>query len=363
MAGLLYAGFDYGATANLPGIWTSASAVTIIPPPGGRYGGGCAQFNAAVPSELTADRTWTGTTAEKAVAICGFDVSIVEELAGDVTLAQFLTSGTTIAIIGQNTGAVVVRQDGQDVCEGGPGLFGVGVHGYLELRVDLLNELVILRCNGLPLVTAALPISTAGDTFATFVLGGGTARSGRFDIDDVYLLDGQLVNPISIGSRVIDNASFLGNIVVQALFPTADAYHGTSDSGFTPWTPASGSTHYTQVNENPPDGGITNESTAVVGTYNTTSNTIDNYDTFQTTNPQQATPGFGLMPLAQTYWPIFAVHVVQAFQVDAAHDANATVRVVGDFPSTDKVYLGADLHPTDQNYVYIGTIFDRDPSR
>jgi hypothetical protein len=305
MAGLLYAGFDYGATANLPGIWTSASGVAIIPPPGGRFGGGCARFDAATPSTLSADRTWTGTTAQQAIAVCGFDLHPVDTWAGDVTIAHVLTSGTTIALLGQANGALIVRQDGQDVCSAGPGLFSLALHAYVELSIDLEASTVVLRVNTLTVAAADLPIATSGDTFATFVLGGGSAAAGRFDVDDVYLLDGNPQDPISLGSRVIDNASFLGNIVVQALFPTADGYRINSDPGYTPWTPAFGVTHFDQVNENPPDGGITNESTTVVGTYNGGAHTLNKYDTFQFTHPQQGVDGFGRCSRCNSFrrWP------------------------------------------------------------
>ena len=153
-----------------------------------------------------------------------------------------------------------------------------------------------------------------------------------------------VVNPISIGSRVIDNASFLGTSASsvicdgrrlsgprQASIPaTCRGHRKPADRRTT-----------TQINENPPDGGVTNES-ADASQIGTLRGRPDGQirPSFPFQHPSQGVDGFGLMPGGVNYQPLFAAQLVYALLVDAAHDVDATVRVVDEPPSTDNVYIG-----------------------
>jgi len=361
MAGLLYAGFDYGATANLPGLWDAVSDVAIDLT-AGRGGGGAAAFDAALASSLSATLTWTGTAAERALAYMGLAFKPTSELgAAGVTLAQIVTSDSVLALVASPGGSFTITQDGVSCCEAGPGFFARDSGCYVEWSVQLAAATIQLRVrvNGFTVGTGALASLAVGEAFVSVALGG-VVGEGTWLIDDVYVLSGKPVNPISLGSRVVRNAEFLGNVRVQGLLPTGDGYHIASDAGYTPWVPSAGLVHYLMVNDNPPDAGGTNESTTVLGAYS--GGMLDAYDTFQVTHPDQGVNGFGLMPLGLTPWPLFAVQTILAMNADAARTANATIRVVDDLPSTDLIELSPALAVSSAAYLYFGHIFDRDPS-
>jgi hypothetical protein len=371
MAGLLYAGFDYGATSNLPGpSWDSAVAVSIVPGAGRiQPGGGAALFNAASGSRLVRDLTWTGTATQQARAVMGLAVLPLTPFGSDTILAQFRTTDSVFALHSNSIGEVWVTQNGTEICRSVAGLLLTTRGNYLEWQVELLDVLdthgVILRVNTTVVGHGAIVSLAMAETFVGVTMGNSVLAVGTWYLDDVYVLDGRALNPLdSKFGYTIDNASFLGNIVVQALFPTADGYNINNDPGYTPWTPSSGASHFAMVNENPPNGGVTNESTTEVGTYNAGTHHLDKYDTFVFRHPLQGINSFGIVPgTVNTPFPMYAIQVIMAMSSDAPYTARATARAVDTLPSTDDVRLGAPLLTVDDAaYLYFAQIFDRDPS-
>lgn len=357
MAGLLYAGFDYGTTANLPGLWDSATAVTLDDTQG-RAGGAAAFFDALLSSELSVALTWGDAVAYQGMA---FRPVALAALFGAV-LAQCVTTAATYRLVAHGNGALTITQDNVTICEAGPALFDE-LGCFVEWSIDLTGTgPVSIRVNGLTVGTGVLALVTLGESFTTFKLGGGVLSIGQWYLDDVYLLDGVAQTAFSFGSRVIDNASFLGDIHVEALFPTGDFFENTTDAGYTPWdgTP-SAPPYFSLINENPPDDGVTNVHSDQVGT--PSGGMLDIYASVQVTSPRQGVNGYGLRPGGVVPWELFAVQWIGHLQSSGGNDVAPTIREVVAEPSTDQVDVGASLAipATVNTYAYEGAIYDRDP--
>ncbi len=138
------------------------------------------------------------------------------------------------------------------------GLITTNVYNYLEWDILIsdaagtikvwLNNILVLNLSG---VRTHSPQTSAGNPTpvscnALRLLGAGGAGTWRHD--DFYLID-PLVSP---------NTARLGPVRIYGVIPNADS---------TPlqWTPNAGLTHYTQVDEVPPDLGTTYVQDGTVG--------------------------------------------------------------------------------------------------
>ena len=119
-----------------------------------------------------------------------------------------------------------------------------GVWAYIEIQTTINNTTgtVIIRVNGNTVLNLTGQ-NTRGNSnnFASSVRFTGNATGGSNSyFDDIYICDGS-------GSN---NTTFLGPQKVVAILPSAD-------NGSQQWSTSSGSTHFSLVNENPPDDSTT----------------------------------------------------------------------------------------------------------
>lgn len=357
MAGLLYAGFDYGTTANLPGLWDSASNVTLDAT-AGRAGGGAAFFDESLNPSLVKALTWGDTHAYHGFAFLPVGFSPLFA----TVVAQLTTTDAIYQLVVYGNGALAIFQGTSELCAGGPGLLSV-FGNYLEWSVELDGDAVVaIRVDGLTVATGTLAVITPAEAFQSVTMSGASTSVGQWWADDIYLVDGVAASAFSFGSRVIDNAGFLGDIHVQTLLPTADFFEDTSDAGYTPWQGFPfGPPYFSLVNENPPDDGVTKVSSDQVGTPST--GTLDIYGSYQFTSPLQDEPGYGLRPEGVVPWELFAVQWIGHLQSSGGNIVAPTVREVDAEPSTDQVDIGAHLTipATVNTFTYQGVIYDRDP--
>lgn len=357
MAGLRYAGFDYGTTATLTDTWDTVTAV-VLDSTAGRANGGAAFFDALLSSELSVALTWGDAHAYQGMAFRPVELAA---LFGAV-LAQFTTTAATYRLVAHGNGALSITQDNVTICEAGPGLFNES-GCYVEWSVTLTGTgPVAIHVNGLTVGTGVLALVTIGEAFTDFTLGGGIASVGQWYIDDVYLVDGVAASDISVGSRVINNAGFLGDIHVQALFATADFFSFTADPGYTPWDGfPSAPPYFSLINEQPPDDGVTNTHSDQVST--PSAGTLDIYGSYQFTSPLQSTPGYGLRPGGAVPWELFAVQWIGRLHSTGGNVVAPTIRAVAGDPSADQVDVGTNLTvpATVSTYGYQIVIYDRDP--
>lgn len=175
------------------------------------------------------------------------------------------------------------------------------------------------QVNGAPDIVSAVGNFGSGDIVTFYCTYDADPWVTNFVYwDDIYVCD-------TTGSL---NNDFLGDSHIETIYPNGDGAH--SD-----WVPNSGSTHWTQVDEHPPDGDTTYNGSGVV-------NAIDTY----TMQDLTVIAGgiFGVQP---------SLHIKKA---DAAfRQAKPVVRRGG----TD--YLGA-VETLNTSYVARAQIFETDPS-
>ena len=147
-------------------------------------------------------------------------------------VAFFATDGTVVAQIGQNgagrlrvTDSAGRTYDGTTIIPDSAWFqvelqIVVGTSGSFELHLNGATEIASTTGN----------FGTSNINRVQFFCNGFI--SGKIEVDDVY---------------INNDGTFLGDIVVRTVYPDAD---GT----YTQWTPDTGTSHYTRVNEHPIDG-------------------------------------------------------------------------------------------------------------
>lgn len=365
MACLLLESFGYYSTAQLPALWDTASDV-VIDQTGGPLLSGAALMDASQPSALTKALTWgDGTT------YLGFRVKF-SALQTTVTLATLVTTLATIRLQLASTGVLFVTVN--EVVQPGvspPNQITVAGGGaYVELKIDLAGgvDSIDMRVNEQRVASSAL--SPLGDSFVSVTLGGGSLAPevGSWLLCDVYLLDGVPVAPFQQGLKTIDNASFLGNTRVQAVFATQEGLKTTPppppfdpppDPSYTSWVPTPGPHHFDMVNEHPPDGGTTRESSTDIGLY--VANQLNTYATYGFVHPFAGAKGFGLQPVSLVPWSIFALQWIGHLATNGVNTVKGTFRDPVDLPTTDTVAISAALSLLSAVYGYQAVLADRDP--
>ena len=231
--------FAHYATANLASKWSNAGWQTTIQTTGGRWGGQCllvpagGAFSSLGPSVvLPPAATWYLGVA---LLLTGYESQQYCQL-----LQVFDASSPQLAITTDPNGLLQVRR-GSEVgtvlwTDSVPfGLsawhylefgFTVGATGSFEVRVDGVTRSGVQSAN-----TQA----TTNASASQFRLGAHMGVSQY--CNDLYILD---------NAGTVNN-TFLGDVRVQALMPSADG-------DLSQLTPSSGTTHCNLVNEIPPDG-------------------------------------------------------------------------------------------------------------
>ncbi len=167
------------------------------------------------------------------------------------------TNQVRVVVNGDGSVSVWTKNDPFQIVLGtsAPNLITQNNYAYVECKISEFSAsgTVTVKVDGLVVLTVTGDTNPgATGTYQTWYLGG---PGGGFaaNLDDVYLCD-----LVDSGIPGQPNNDFLGAIRNYAEVPIGDA---------TPlqWTPDAGLTHYTQVDEIPPDDGTTYVSSAGVG--------------------------------------------------------------------------------------------------
>lgn len=225
MALLLMEGFDHLAFSQITTKgWTSSalngSMVT------GRFGGQAFQLHNVAGAPVLQKVFGSATTVYVGFAwTVGTTTSNLAIRAGSTNTCIVAISGTAIEI--KNSSGTVIATGTAAVTTGfhyiEVGLVINGASGSVEVHVDGVVDIA----------------STTGNfgTSAVTNIALSAAQNGTTTFDDIYVCD-------NTGSA---NNTFLGDVRVETLAPISDGAH-------TQWTPSSGMTHYTQVDDAQPDG-------------------------------------------------------------------------------------------------------------
>lgn len=411
--------FDYTTTpSQLVGPWTSVS-VASISAMAGRYSSGAALFNSATPSSMVKAIASTGTFNSGADRrVVGFAVkpttisgvvttpgkAFVVATSGAMTTVQ---RGITIARLTTPTyfyylqilpnGALRVVQTTQAATSIGftdmlaktvgitaPGIVLAGQGFYVEwfVRLTIGAHGCIVKVNGGAVLDTSILAQTGTEDFTSVTLGGGMANLdssgvwpatevGTFYVDDFYVLDGVTTNIFSMNylgpagvTRTITNGSFLGNVHVQGLLATADAFNlPNPGNDYVPWTPNSGSTHYTQVDEHPPDGDTTYEYSDALGTYNVGLHRLDKYAGYLFQHPNRGKSSFGIRISGGGYYQLFGVRWLANIRIESSSGTiKPTMRMIfSNLAAVDPVGLGTVQTISSTSYGYKEQYWDRKP--
>jgi len=240
MALLFLDGFDHYATADVTKKWTSQSNTTIDASNGRRSGGALAGNIGASSNVIKTLSSASASFVVGAAIKLGAAVTLAIDLfrlfdAGTLQCGVKINPDLTLSVHRNNT----VLTSGTSVTS-----LSVGTWAYIEFKVTIADSIGAgsckVRINGVDVITVATSQDTKNSSNASanqVSIGGGSGGGAAGTlIDDFYICDQ------SGGS----NNDFLGDCRIDTLFPNADG----SNSDFTPST---GSTHYTLVDEATPN--------------------------------------------------------------------------------------------------------------
>lgn len=236
-------GFDHYATADITKKWTSASGSPVISAAAGRRGGGAL----LAPNNTTIAQNITKTFAASASFVLGFSFKATALPSSVSPIARLLDAGTAQCDLRLNTdGTLSVTRNGTALTNGtSSNSISTGTDYYIEWKVTISDSIAASSCkvrvNGVDWITVATGQDTKNTANASanqFSLGTtvNLSSSVAFTFDDFYLCD-------QSGST---NNDFLGDVRVDTLYPT-------SDGNYSQFTPSTGTTHYTLVDESTPN--------------------------------------------------------------------------------------------------------------
>ncbi len=228
MALLFADGFGTYATADISKLWTSVTGSASINTTEGRRSGGCLKFtnvNQAVSITLS--------SAESTLVVgVAYKTSAMPSTTPQKLLA-ILDAGTIQASLRVNLdGTFSVYRNDVTVLGTSSASININEFNYIEFKTVIHDTTgsYEVRLNGVNILSASsvdtkhTANATANQVSISTIIGGSQWS------DDFY----------------IETASFLGDIRI-------DAITATGDGNYTQWTPSTGTTHYTLVDDATPN--------------------------------------------------------------------------------------------------------------
>lgn len=249
----LIEGFDYYNSlsfASLRGWSQSTGGITSVGWSGGRFGGLCYNSTGDGFSALTKSVTG-GTTLVLGAAIFVSSTGTTGEM---LTLKSGSTQVCRLQV--QSTGNPLrVLNSGSTVIATGTTPINSNTWCYVEVKCFVntgtpANGSVAVQLNGVSEI--APTTGNFGSSSMNAITIGPQVNFVHGAVDDVYVLD-------TTGTT---NNNFLGDVRVTTHYPNADGTHSQ-------WSPTGGGSHFSQVNEHPPDGDTTYVSDANPGDIDT----------------------------------------------------------------------------------------------
>lgn len=237
-------GFDHYAAADITKKWTTADSATMTGTSGRRSGGGLFYGGNAAGAQKTID-------ANVATIIVGvaFKQAVLGMGNGNI---QLFDTATKHLIVGVNAdGSVSVCRGSTSTVLGTTalGLISSATYNYLEIKATIHDTTgsVTLKLNGVQVLNlTSQDTRNGGNATVNTVRLQSPASSADVTYDDFYICD-------TSGST---NNDFLGDVRIDTLYPT-------SDGNYSQFTPSTGTTHYTLVDETTPNTTDYNDGNAV----------------------------------------------------------------------------------------------------
>jgi hypothetical protein len=242
--------FEHYTTAQqMARKWTLTSAATIV---GGRNGR-CAQLGpgSSILKTLTPQTGWTVGWAYQFPGLGGFGQGVLYScgaIGGGHALATLATltleQDGTLSLYGGNASGTLI----------GHTTFSLStqIWFYIEVQTSFsgttpISVTATLKVNGNQLLTG----TASTGINAADIIGGSFSGANWHDFGTTNGLAAQLIDDLYIvdGTGAINN-TFLGDMKIFALY-------AASDTATIQWTPSAAGTHFSLVNEAPPDDDTT----------------------------------------------------------------------------------------------------------
>ena len=231
-------GFDhYNNTTNLARKWDAGSVASSFP--AGRFGG----------NGLTMQNNGTGAnitlTAQQTRTI-GFALFVNTLPSASIVVAAFLDAGTFQMELRLNsTGTLSATRNGT-VLSTSSSTLSLSTWYYVEFqtKIDPSTGTYDVHVNGASVTSGSGNTRNTANSTANQVRVTSTALPGSITFDDLYIRN--------------DN-TFLGECRIFTSLPTGD------DASFKAWTPSTGTSHFANVDDNPPNDDTDFNSSATAG--------------------------------------------------------------------------------------------------
>lgn len=241
MSLLFFDGFEIYATADISKRWNSVTGSPAINAGGGRRSGGALYAPNNGNSSHNVSKSLGGNYSTVVMGF-NFNPNIFESSIS--TFAQLLDGSTVQVSLRLNTsGTISVCLGASTIIDTSTTAITANSDNYLEFKVTIHDTTgsFDLRLNGTSILSgSSVDTKSSSNAYVNTVLlgttGGLTVKTWKFD--DFYILN-------TSGSA--PNNDFLGDVRIDAVYPTADG-------NYTDWTPSAGSDHYALVDETTPNG-------------------------------------------------------------------------------------------------------------
>lgn len=245
MALLFYDGFDTYATADITKEWNSILGTVAISPTDGRRSGSCLM----APSVTnTIHGTVTRTFANRNSVVIGFAFKM-SALPIDISLSPIMrlldgSSAQNEVTVSKTTGTLSVTRNGTVIAGPSAASISAGDYNYIEYKTFIHDTTgsFELRLNGETILSGSNidTKATANASVSAISFGFSNALAYHskavWSYDDIYILD-------ATGAT---NNDFLGDVRIDALYPTADG-------NYTQWTTSTGVDHFALVDDPTPN--------------------------------------------------------------------------------------------------------------
>ncbi len=238
---------EYYDTAHMGQVWDQLFNTPIVEPSAGRRSGASIQCisGEAVSKNIpiTGGSLFTGFAVQFDTVVDDIFFGLFREAVGHITLEL------------QATGAIKINYGTAQSATSSTGLITADIYHHIEIeaRVADAGGRYIVKLDGTTILTnLSVDTQNAGKSGIDRVVFGDTGGHTDYKFDDVYICD-------SLGPP--PQNTFLGDAQLDAVLADGDGVQ----TEFTTTFPASPTTHYTKVDENPATGDTDYNESAVVG--------------------------------------------------------------------------------------------------
>jgi hypothetical protein len=241
---VFYDSFGYYATADIGKRWNGGTVgfFSSIAPTGGPRGG---------PALSLSDNNTTKWISPSNQATWKFGVRFKPSAAVAFAVAELRDTGTNQCEVFTNTlGGLDVKRNGTLIASSAHGLIITGAWYHVEGQITIDNGAgsAVVLLNGAEVINiSGVDTQATANAYANeFTLRGGGPSGAERVYADLWVRNGS------------DASSSLGMVKANAFLPIGDG-------ALVDFTPNSGSSHYTRVNEATPDGDTTYNESSTAG--------------------------------------------------------------------------------------------------